>query len=265
MSKVESFQMEIPQLGRTRTVWVYLPTGYKKRGQPYPVIYMHDGQNIFYDHLTAYGTAWHADQTMEKIQQLTGMSAIVVGVECNSERRLSEYSPWKTSLPLKNFARENRGGEGDQYADFFANTLKAEIDSKYNTDPSRLATAVIGSSMGGLISLYIGLKYQPLYETMGIFSPFTPFNASAVRKFLKVTPQILPQHALVYCGGKESISVSDKTMEKASIELYNQLSARQVVTELLFNSDMVHNERAWDIYFRKFAYDFLARYNFQKQ
>ena len=54
-------------------------------------------------------------------------------------------------------------------------------------------------------------------------------------------------------------------MEKASIELYNQLSARQVVTELLFNSDMVHNERAWDIYFRKFAYDFLARYNFQKQ
>ena len=66
MSKVESFQMEIPQLGRTRTVWVYLPTGYKKRGQPYPVIYMHDGQNIFYDHLTAYGTAWHVDQTMEK-------------------------------------------------------------------------------------------------------------------------------------------------------------------------------------------------------
>lgn len=91
MSKVESFQMEIPQLGRTRTVWVYLPTGYKKRGQPYPVIYMHDGQNIFYDHLTAYGTAWHVDQTMEKIQQLTGMTAIVVGVECNSERRLSEY------------------------------------------------------------------------------------------------------------------------------------------------------------------------------
>lgn len=260
MSKVESFQMEIPQLGRMRTVWVYLPDNYNKKGNPYPVIYMHDGQNIFYDRLTAYGTAWHVDKTMDKIYALTGKSAIVVGVECNPNRRLSEYSPWKSSLPLKEFPRHNRGGEGAKYAEFFAKNLKAEIDSRYNTDPQRLATAVIGSSMGGLISLYIGLEYQRLYETMGLFSPFTPFNLGAYRKFLKNTPQILPQHALVYCGGKESISVSDKAMEKASIELYNKLSQRQVVTELLFNSDMVHNERAWDIYFQKFAMDFLNRY-----
>lgn len=260
MSKVESFQMEIPQLGRMRTVWVYLPDNYNKKGNPYPVIYMHDGQNIFYDRLTAYGTAWHVDKTMDQIYQLTGKSAIVVGVECNPARRLSEYSPWKTNLPMKGFPSNNRGGEGAKYAEFFAKNLKTEIDSKYNTDPQRVATAVIGSSMGGLISLYIGLKYQRLYETMGLFSPFTPFNFGATRRFLKSTPQILPQHALVYCGGKENISVSDKIMEKASIELYNKLSQRQVVTELLFNSDMVHNERAWDIYFRKFAMDFLNRY-----
>lgn len=263
MSKVESFQMEIPQLGRARTVWVYLPDNYNKKGNPYPVIYMHDGQNIFYDRLAAYGMAWHVDKTMDTIYQLTGMSAIVVGVECNPSRRFSEYSPWKATLPMRGEPLHNRGGEGAKYAEFFAKNLKTEIDAKYHTDPQRLATAVIGSSMGGLISLYIGLKYQRLYETMGLFSPFTPFNASACRKFLKRTPQILPQHALVYCGGKENISVNGKTMEKASVELYNQLSERQVVTELLFNSDLTHCERAWDVYFRKFALDFLTRYNAQ--
>ena len=261
MSKVENFTMQMPQLGRNRTVWVYLPDDYTTTGKPYPVIYMHDGQNIFYDHLTAYGTAWHVDKTMDEIYRQTGMSAIIVGVECCDEVRLTEYSPWKTNLPMRDVPKTNRGGQGAEYAEFFATTLKAEIDGRYNTDPSRHATAVIGSSMGGLISLYIGLKYQHLYKTMGLFSTFTPFNFGAVDKFLRQTPQTLPQYALVYCGGKEGLSVPDKMMEKASIKLYYQLSKRNVATELLFHSDMVHNESAWDIYFKKFAMDFLVRYH----
>ncbi len=270
MSKIESFETDIPQLNRKRTVWVYLPDNYEQTGTPLPVIYMHDGQNLFYDKLTAYGTAWHVDKTLDEIFSASGLSAIVVGVECNDKHRLSEYSPWKIS-PLavrhrRSLPKENRGGEGKKYGEFFAKVLKPTIDSKYNTDKERNATAVIGSSMGGLISCYLGLKYQRIYETMGLFSTYTPFNQSAFNRFLKRTPQTLAQHALVYCGGKEGLAAtSDKAMVQASVDLYKRLSKRGVSCELLVNSDLKHFETAWDIYFRKFAYDFLQRYDEYKK
>lgn len=266
MSQIESFETDIATLGRSRTVWVYLPTDYDPEGKPYPVIYMHDGQNLFYDKLTAYGTAWHVDKSLDKIFSQTGRSAIVVGVETNAKHRLSEYSPWKV-FPLAFYLRRtlakgtNKGGEGKQYAEFFAKVLKPYIDSHYNTDKERDATAVIGSSMGGLISCYLGLKYQRIYSTMGLFSTFTPFNLPAFNRFLRKTPQILPQQAVVYCGGKEGLdTVTDGFMQKCSVNLYKKLSKRGIATELWLDSELPHSESAWDVYFEKFASDFLERY-----
>ena len=65
MSKIESFEMEITTLGRSRKVWVYLPENYSESADGFPVIYMHDGQNLFYDELTAYGVAWHVDKVLD--------------------------------------------------------------------------------------------------------------------------------------------------------------------------------------------------------
>lgn len=271
MSKIESFEIDIPTLNRTRTVWVYLPTGYDAEGEPYPVIYMHDGQNLFYDKLTAYGMAWHVDKSLDRIFSETGRSAIVIGVECNSNHRLSEYSPWKVwpfAFKLRHgLAKgENSGGEGKKYSEFFAKVLKQYVDSHYNTDKSREATAVIGCSMGGLISCYLGLSYQRIYETMGLFSTFSPFNLPAFNRFVRGTPQTLPQHAVVYCGGKEGLdTASDGLMQKCSVNLYKTLSKRGITTELWLNSDLHHNELAWDEYFYKFAADFLERYYQNKQ
>ncbi len=264
MSQIQSFLLKIPQLNRERAVWVYLPTNYNANCKPLPVIYMQDGQNIFYDNLTAYGTAWHVDKTMDAIFEHFGWSAVIVGVESSKTRRLSEYSPWLCSIPLEDFPND-RGGEGEQYAEFFANDLKNYIQSHYNVDGSRQATAVIGSSMGGLISLYLGLKYQHLYQTMGLFSTFTPFNYKCYREFLRKTPQTLPQNAMIFCGGKEDISVSAKEMEKASVELYQKLSHRKVHTQLVLDSNCYHTESAWDNYFGAFAVDFLQRYNQQSK
>lgn len=264
MSHIESFEITIRQLSRDRKVWVYLPPN-AQSASPLPVIYMHDGQNLFFDELTAYGTAWHVDATLERIFAQTGQGAIVVGVECLPERRLSEYSPWKiaSSASVKSLdVREpNNGGEGKAYADFFANDLKTYIDAHYNTDPSRLATAVCGSSMGGFISCYLGLKYQQVYGAMGLFSTYTPFNAPAFESFLRRTSQILPQQAFVYCGGKEGLSeVSDDKMVAASEKLYRQLAKRGIACELVIDSEMPHFETAWDKHFEKFASNFLKAY-----
>lgn len=265
MSKIKNFEMEMPQLGRKRTVWVYLPDNYSEGGEPLPVIYMHDGQNLFYDSLTAYGAAWHVDKVMEYIFVHSGNSAIVVGVECDSNLRLSEYSPWKAS-PLKRGMRrerkENRGGEGKQYGEFLTKTLKPYIDAHYNTDPSRHATAIAGSSMGGLISCYLGLNYQDVYETMGLFSTYTEFNQRAFDRFVKATPQRQEQYAFIYCGGKEWENKRDsERIENSACKLYRTLKGRAIHCEFVLNSDLPHYETSWEKYFYNFADGFLSRYH----
>lgn len=272
MSQIESFTMEMPQLKRSRTVWVYLPDGYDPNGQPYPVIYMHDGQNLFYDELTAYGTAWHVNRVLDDICSTQGKACIVVGIECDGNRRLSEYSPWQINFfafkSKHSIAKErcNRGGEGKEYGEFVVNTLKPLIDARYNTDKDRIATAVAGSSMGGLISCYIGLKYQHVFETMGLFSTYTEFNQPAFNRFVAKTPQQLTQHAFVYCGGKEGDEfTTNNRMLNNSLKLYKTLSKRNLSCELAFNSDFYHYESAWEVYFFKFAQDFLDRYYSHQQ
>lgn len=271
MSKIENFETEITPLGRKRTVWVYLPSNYDAKGDGYPVIYMHDGQNLFYDHLTAYGTAWHVDKALDEIYRTTGKACIVVGVECSDKVRMSEYSPWKASLHMqrrhKDKGKSNSGGEGALYAEWLAKTLKPYIDEHYNTDKQRIATAVAGSSMGGLISCYIGLAYQRVFETMGLFSTYTVFNQRAFDRFERDTEQTLPQHAFIYSGGKEwgEDVKANKEMVSIAEDLYHKLFARQICCELVVNSELPHYETAWDIYFRKFARDFLDRYYDNKQ
>ena len=264
MAKIENFETEITSLGRMRTVWVYLPDNYDDKGDGFPVIYMHDGQNLFYDRLTAYGAAWHVDKVLEEIYRTTGMSCIVVGVECNDKVRFSEYSPWKAVPNMRHRPKEkgNQGGEGGKYGEWFATVLKPMIDDKYNTDRHRMATAVAGSSMGGLISCYIGLKYQRVYETMGLFSTYTAFNKPAFNRFEMTTPQSLPQHAFIYAGGKEwgDDAAANKEMVAIACSLYNKLFKRQICCELAVDSELPHYETAWETYFRPFAEHFLERY-----
>lgn len=263
MSLIESFEVNIARLKRRRKVWVYLPDDYKSDGKPVPVIYMQDGQNLFYDELTPYNKAWHADKVLDKIFKATGRSAAVVGVECLPEKRLSEYSPWKAS---PDFLRRSAGyatdigGEGTAYAEFFARDLVKEVESRYNFACTRDGRAVVGSSMGGLISCYIALLYQDVFETSGLFSTFTPFNSRAVGLFLKNTVQVYTQYAYIYCGGKEGLDVPDALMVRASEKLYESFATRGIVTELVIDSHMEHSEVAWEKYFYGFAFGFIARY-----
>ena len=189
MSKIENFEMEMKPFHCKRKIWVYLPEGYGADGRVYPVIYMQDGQNLFYKELTLYGDVWHIDTAMERIYRQYGFAAIVVGVE-NSKDRITEYAPWKSSMKIAGI--ESMGGRGAEYAQFFAEDLKNEIDRRYNTERGRCGTAVIGSSAGGMISCYIGIRYQEIYGTMGLFSTAVSFNKKAMEEsflFSNMCPQ----------------------------------------------------------------------------
>ncbi|HYH78906.1 MAG TPA: alpha/beta hydrolase-fold protein, partial [Longimicrobium sp.] len=159
----------IPQLGRTRRVWVYLPPDYATSDKRYPVLYMHDGQNVF-DDSTSFAGEWGVDETLDSLFAAGDPGIIVVAVDHGGPKRLDEYSPWRHP--------RHGGGEGDAYVHFLAHTLKPYIDRRYRTRPDRLSTGVGGSSMGGLISLHAALKYPEVFGRAGVFSPAFWFSDS---------------------------------------------------------------------------------------
>jgi metallo-beta-lactamase class B len=153
----DSFPM--PQLGRSRRVWIYLPSGYARSTRRYPVLYMHDGQNVF-DAATSFAGEWGVDEALDSLRA----RAIVVAVDNGGASRLSEYNPWKAANPSLG------GGDGDRYLDFLVTTLKPSIDERFRTLRDPAHTGIMGSSMGGLISLYAALKRPDVFGRAAVFS-----------------------------------------------------------------------------------------------
>lgn len=168
----------IPQLRRTRRVWVYLPPGYASSARHYPVLYLQDGQNVF-DEYTSYAGEWGVDETLDQLaasgHDLGG--CLVVAIDNGGARRLDEYSPWRND-------RIKRGGEGEQYAAFLVDTLKPYIDQHYRTQPGREATGIAGSSMGGLVATYAALRYPAVFGRVGVFSPAFWFAGQALLAYV---------------------------------------------------------------------------------
>jgi metallo-beta-lactamase class B len=159
----------MPELGRTRRVWIYLPPDYATSDKRYPVLYMHDGQNVF-DAATSYAGEWGVDESLDSLFAAGDPGAIVVAVDNGQQLRINEYSLWVHS--------RHGGGEGNRYADFLALTLKPYIDAHYRTRPGPESTGLMGSSMGGLVSLTAALRHPDVFGRVGVFSPSLWFSDS---------------------------------------------------------------------------------------
>jgi predicted alpha/beta superfamily hydrolase len=153
----------IPQLGRTRRVWLYLPPGYVTSKQRYPVLYMLDGQNVF-DAATSFAGEWGVDETLDSLHATGQPDAIVVAIDNGGTHRLSEYNPWPNPDPKLG------GGEGDEFVEFLVRTLKPYIDRHYRTRRDPAHTGIMGSSAGGLIALYASLARPSVFGRAGVFS-----------------------------------------------------------------------------------------------
>jgi isoamylase len=172
-------RVDSPQLGNHRDVLVYLPPSYGSSGRHYPVLYMQDGQNLF-DATTSFAGEWLVDETMERVAR-EGLEAIVVAVPNIGRHRADEYSPF----------RDERvgGGRGDAYLAFLIETLKPRIDEEFRTRREREATGIMGSSMGGLISLYALLRHPETFGFAGAMSPSLWFARGAMFGVASATGQ----------------------------------------------------------------------------
>jgi predicted alpha/beta superfamily hydrolase len=164
-----------PQLGNTRDISVYLPPSYHKGKRRYPVLYMHDGQNLF-DAYTSYAGEWRVDETCELLAE-EGIELIVVGLPNTGVQRMAEYGPFRS--------RGGDGGQGDNYLAFIIETVKPLIDSSYRTRPDRTSTGIMGSSMGGLISLYAAFRHAETFGLIGAMSPSLWFANTAIFPYVR--------------------------------------------------------------------------------
>ncbi len=171
-----------PQLGNERTLRIYLPPSYgsdtKRR---YPVLYMHDGQNLFDPKTASFGTEWNIDEVIDRLLRDGEMDeVIVVGIDNNSDR-VAEYTPCCDP--------KHGGGKLKAYADFVAKTVKPWVDKQYRTKPGRQHTAVMGSSLGGLASIGIAQRYPQVFSMAGGFSSSFWWNN---KDALKHPPKRMP-------------------------------------------------------------------------
>ncbi len=234
----------MPQFNRTRRIWIYRPPNYETSGIRYPVLYMHDGQNLF-DQATSFSGEWQVDETLNALFNQGKPVPIVVGIDNGAGNRIAEYTPWAHT--------QHGGGDGELYARFIEETLKPFVDQNYRTLPGREYTGVMGSSLGGLISFYIAQKHQNVFSKAGVFSPSFWFSDS-VYVFASQTPKEQPMRLYMMAGSNESHtmvghlqSMAD-TLGKAG---YNDSEVKMVVI-----AGGQHNEALWRSQFGQ-AYEWL--------
>jgi predicted alpha/beta superfamily hydrolase len=220
----------IPQLNRTRRVWIYLPESYARGKKKYPVLYMHDGQNVF-DEATAFAGEWGVDETLDTLGPETKES-IVVAVDHGGGKRLNEYNPYSN----ERFGK----GEGELYLDFIVKTLKPFIDKKYRTQKKKDDTFIAGSSMGGLISLYAVLKYPKVFGGAGVFSPAF-WIGRGIYNDIKLKGKEIKSRIYFY-GGKQENEAMIPDILKAFEEMRKVSKSKM---EVVIRDDGKHNEPTW--------------------
>lgn len=234
-------KIQIPELPteKPRRLYICLPKDYEKSDRRYPVVYMFDGHNVFYDRHATYGKSWGMREYLKKAK----LPLIIVAVECNPEgfKRLSEYSPWDFSAPRP---VGNIKGLGKVTMDWFTTVLKPEIDATYRTLPDRGHTMIAGSSMGGLMSLYAAVEYNAVFSRAAVISPTLWISPSKLRELIRSHPLDDPTRIWIDMGTGE---IDPKRRALSAIfEAAKGLSLMGADVSANVIPGAVHNEAAWE-------------------
>ena len=240
---------------KERNIRIWTPEDYNPEdtSKKYPVLYMHDGQNLF-DKVTASGEEWQVDESILDLMKNGYEGCIVVGID-NSDNRLKELSPmWGSG-----------SGEAEAYADFIVNTVKPYIDSNYNTKTDVANTGIGGSSMGGVMSFYMALTYPEIFGFELCFSPaMTFYKSEDINNYVEKCSKNInkEQKIFIYCGGTGN-GAEDGTDESELTQYVDMLKDSLIkngyssdTIKTLIDKTMEHSNSAWSKYF-KVAFSWL--------
>ncbi|RSJ73814.1 alpha/beta hydrolase [Streptococcus cristatus] len=250
---MKTHELVVPYTKQKRRVRVLLPKNYEQdTKKTYPVVYFHDGQNVLYSKESFSGHSWKVIPTIKRNPDIEKM--IVVAIDNDGPRRMDEYSAWKfqeSNIPGVQF-----GGKGTEYAEFVMDIVKPFIDENYRTKPDRHHTAMIGSSLGGNITQFIGIEYQDQVGCLGVFSSANWLHQEAFDRYIERQKLHPDQRVFIYVGTEEADD-TDKTLMAgnikqayidSSLSYYRQLIAAGVELDNLhikIQSGAIHNEMDW--------------------
>lgn len=238
---IEKWTADFPLPGgkEPRTVYVYLPQEAEEDEEDrFPVLYMFDGHNVFFDEDATYGKCWGMKEYMDE----TETPMIIVAVDCNhhpDNGRLKEYSPFNFS-----WKKMNIKGRGRTTMDWFVRTLKPMIDERYPTLPGRETTYIAGSSMGGLMSLYAVTAYNDVFSRAACLSPslwVAPWKISDLIQRARYAPD-----TVIYMDYGSREMGNHDGMRKLFASVTSRLMAKRVwvTSRIVPNGD--HCEACWE-------------------
>ena len=236
-NRYSTFEIDAPQLQTKKKIWVYLPLNYEKSNQKYPVIYMHDAQNLF-DKDFSFGGEWNIDETLDSLKA----KVIVIGIEHGNEKRFEELTPYKNEI--------RGGGNADAYLEFIVKTLKPQIDSTYRTKTNARNTCIWGSSLGGLVSFYAALKYPEVFGKVGCFSPAFWINKEAIFQKMENSPNFNTKIYLL-CGDKEGKEDMVANIEQMETLINSKRCECKKLNKSVIVKGGEHNEKLWRNAFAK--------------
>ncbi|QLB15811.1 esterase [Mannheimia granulomatis] len=243
----------VPYLQQHRRIRVLLPKDYHhETWQTYPVLYMHDGQNVFYSKESYSGHSWKIIPTLKSHQELPKL--IIVGIDNAGKERLNEYGPWKTTTGSTP-ETQNTGGLGAEYAKWLVETVKPFIDIHYRTKFQREHTLLAGSSMGGIITAYIGGAYPHIFGHLGVFSLASWFSESDFLRFCHQSPLYSNTKVFIQVGTNEGdeidshfISNMNQTYIDCTLNYYQALIRTGLPLDnirLRIMANEIHHEMHW--------------------
>ena len=227
-----------PQLKNERDLLIYLPPSHGDAGKRFPVIYMHDGQNLF-DPAMSFSGAWEVDDAVASAS-LQGLEAIIVGIPNMRQQRITEYSPFDM--------REYGEGHGADYVDFLVQTVKPLVDKRFPTQPTRENTGIAGSSLGGLISLYGFFRNPDTFGFAAALSPSLWLAGAAIFPFIEQAPNVRGR-LYVDIGHQEGEKHVDNVRRLREV-LQNKGYRDGVDLRIVEDAHGHHHESAWARRFR---------------
>ena len=237
---IDKFPVTIPQLSgkKKRNAYVYVPD-YATKDMSFPVLYMFDGHNVFFDEDAAFGKSWGMKEYLEE----TAMPLMVVAVECNHGKnyaRLKEYSPFT-------FQDEKLGritGKGEKYMSWLVDEFKPMIDEYYPTLRDREHTFIAGSSMGGLMSLYAVTAFNRVFSRAACLSPSVWTQPQKLRRLIREADMDADTVVYLDYGSREMGNHQD--MRRCFSSIVKELMDKpcHVTGRIVPNGD--HCESCWE-------------------
>ncbi len=230
----------LPDGAEERTAYIYLPDSYfRSRRKRYPVLYMFDGHNVFFDSDATYGKSWGMGEYMKKSKT----QMIIAAVECNhspDHGRLKEYSPFT----FDGFGVDTIEGRGKETMDWFVHVFKPQIDRTYRTIPDREHTFIAGSSMGGLMSIYALMEYNSVFSRAAALSPSLWTDPEQLSDLI-VHADLDPDTVLYMDYGSEEIGNHDEFLRTFG-EFTNLLMWRKIALTCRIVPGGSHCEASWE-------------------